>query len=188
MAWQLRLPDSTAQPEIGPGVGRSSVRPVRPVRLRGHRGPPGCPLAGRCWPAQRRRWAALWSLVFSSGSAAGGPRGIPVVTPTLYLKETEAQRWGVTLPPRPHGGLVAEPGPGTSLTPQGGSGLAGFPPAHPPVGPVLLHSFGIQHDGSGNDCEPVGKRPFIMSPQLLYDAAPLTWSRCSREYITRFLE
>ncbi|XP_066885548.1 A disintegrin and metalloproteinase with thrombospondin motifs 7 isoform X4 [Kogia breviceps] len=52
----------------------------------------------------------------------------------------------------------------------------------------LGHSFGIQHDGSGNDCEPVGKRPFIMSPQLLYDTAPLTWSRCSREYITRFLE
>ncbi|XP_040824402.1 A disintegrin and metalloproteinase with thrombospondin motifs 7 [Ochotona curzoniae] len=52
----------------------------------------------------------------------------------------------------------------------------------------LGHSFGIQHDGSGNDCEPVGKRPFIMSPQLLYDAAPLTWSRCSREYITRFLD
>ncbi|XP_066095968.1 A disintegrin and metalloproteinase with thrombospondin motifs 7 isoform X1 [Saccopteryx bilineata] len=52
----------------------------------------------------------------------------------------------------------------------------------------LGHSFGIQHDGSGNDCEPVGKRPFIMSPQLLYDASPLTWSRCSREYITRFLD
>ncbi|XP_025774443.1 A disintegrin and metalloproteinase with thrombospondin motifs 7 [Puma concolor] len=52
----------------------------------------------------------------------------------------------------------------------------------------LGHSFGIQHDGSGNDCEPVGKRPSIMSPQLLYDTAPLTWSRCSREYITRFLD
>ncbi|XP_037367288.2 LOW QUALITY PROTEIN: A disintegrin and metalloproteinase with thrombospondin motifs 7 [Talpa occidentalis] len=52
----------------------------------------------------------------------------------------------------------------------------------------LGHSFGIQHDGSGNDCQPVGKRPFIMSPQLLYDAAPLTWSRCSRQYITRFLD
>ncbi|XP_030915526.1 A disintegrin and metalloproteinase with thrombospondin motifs 7 [Geospiza fortis] len=52
----------------------------------------------------------------------------------------------------------------------------------------LGHSFGIQHDGSSNDCEPVGKRPFIMSPQLLYDTSPLTWSRCSREYITRFLE
>ncbi|EMP36044.1 A disintegrin and metalloproteinase with thrombospondin motifs 7 [Chelonia mydas] len=53
---------------------------------------------------------------------------------------------------------------------------------------VLLTSFGIQHDGSGNDCEPVGKRPFIMSPQLLYDTSPLTWSRCSREYVTRFLD
>ncbi|XP_032692766.1 A disintegrin and metalloproteinase with thrombospondin motifs 7 [Lontra canadensis] len=52
----------------------------------------------------------------------------------------------------------------------------------------LGHSFGIQHDGNGNDCEPVGKRPFIMSPQLLYDTVPLTWSHCSREYITRFLD
>lgn len=60
--------------------------------------------------------------------------------------------------------------------------------AHSPPWAVLLHSFGIQHDGSSNDCEPVGKRPFIMSPQLLYDTSPLTWSRCSREYITRFLE
>ncbi|NWY65087.1 ATS7 metalloproteinase, partial [Erithacus rubecula] len=38
----------------------------------------------------------------------------------------------------------------------------------------LGHSFGIQHDGSSNDCQPVGKRPFIMSPQLLYDTSPLT--------------
>ncbi|XP_059123046.1 A disintegrin and metalloproteinase with thrombospondin motifs 7 isoform X3 [Peromyscus eremicus] len=53
----------------------------------------------------------------------------------------------------------------------------------------LGHSFGIQHDGNGNDCESIGKRPFIMSPQLLYDGGiPLTWSRCSREYITRFLD
>ncbi|KAH0513808.1 A disintegrin and metalloproteinase with thrombospondin motifs 7 [Microtus ochrogaster] len=53
----------------------------------------------------------------------------------------------------------------------------------------LGHSFGIQHDGTGNDCESIGKRPFIMSPQLLYDGGiPLTWSRCSRQYITRFLD
>lgn len=52
----------------------------------------------------------------------------------------------------------------------------------------LGHSFGIQHDGSGNDCEPEGKRPHIMSPQLLYDSAPLTWSRCSRQYMSRFLD
>ncbi|KAM9311948.1 A disintegrin and metalloproteinase with thrombospondin motifs 7 [Gastrophryne carolinensis] len=52
----------------------------------------------------------------------------------------------------------------------------------------LGHSFGVQHDGNGNDCEPRGKRPHIMSPQLLYDTSPLTWSRCSRDYITRFLD
>ncbi|XP_036400161.1 A disintegrin and metalloproteinase with thrombospondin motifs 7-like [Megalops cyprinoides] len=52
----------------------------------------------------------------------------------------------------------------------------------------LGHNFGIQHDGSGNDCEPVGKRPFIMAPQLLYGTAPPSWSRCSRQYITRFLD
>nr|XP_056705042.1 A disintegrin and metalloproteinase with thrombospondin motifs 12 [Euleptes europaea] len=52
----------------------------------------------------------------------------------------------------------------------------------------LGHSFGIQHDGKENDCESVGRRPYIMSRQLQYDPSPLTWSRCSREYITRFLD
>ncbi|KAK2914267.1 hypothetical protein Q8A67_002666 [Cirrhinus molitorella] len=52
----------------------------------------------------------------------------------------------------------------------------------------LGHNFGIQHDGTGNDCEPIGKRPFVMSPQLLYGTSPPNWSRCSREYITRFLD
>lgn len=49
-------------------------------------------------------------------------------------------------------------------------------------------SFGIHHDGQGNDCELEGRHPFIMSRQLMYDSSPLTWSRCSKEYITRFLE
>uniref|UniRef100_A0A8C5HUC7 A disintegrin and metalloproteinase with thrombospondin motifs 7-like n=1 Tax=Gouania willdenowi TaxID=441366 RepID=A0A8C5HUC7_GOUWI len=52
----------------------------------------------------------------------------------------------------------------------------------------LGHNFGIQHDGNGNDCEPIGKRPFVMSPQLLYGTALPRWSRCSRQYITRFLD
>ncbi|XP_068427310.1 A disintegrin and metalloproteinase with thrombospondin motifs 7 [Clinocottus analis] len=52
----------------------------------------------------------------------------------------------------------------------------------------LGHNFGIQHDGNGNDCEPIGKRPFVMSPQLLYGTSQPRWSRCSREYITRFLD
>ncbi|XP_047437558.1 A disintegrin and metalloproteinase with thrombospondin motifs 7 [Mugil cephalus] len=52
----------------------------------------------------------------------------------------------------------------------------------------LGHNFGIQHDGNGNDCEPIGKRPFVMSPQLLYSTSLPRWSRCSRQYITRFLD
>ncbi|XP_056401344.1 A disintegrin and metalloproteinase with thrombospondin motifs 12 isoform X1 [Hyla sarda] len=50
------------------------------------------------------------------------------------------------------------------------------------------HSFGIQHDGQGNDCESTGGQPYIMSRQLQYDTSPLTWSPCSKEYITRFLD
>uniref|UniRef100_A0A665WHS6 A disintegrin and metalloproteinase with thrombospondin motifs 12-like n=1 Tax=Echeneis naucrates TaxID=173247 RepID=A0A665WHS6_ECHNA len=50
------------------------------------------------------------------------------------------------------------------------------------------HSFGIHHDGQGNDCELEGRHPFIMSRQLMYDSSPLTWSSCSKEYITRFLD
>uniref|UniRef100_A0A8C5LHH5 A disintegrin and metalloproteinase with thrombospondin motifs 12 n=2 Tax=Leptobrachium leishanense TaxID=445787 RepID=A0A8C5LHH5_9ANUR len=52
----------------------------------------------------------------------------------------------------------------------------------------LGHSFGIHHDGQGNDCETVGRHPYIMSRQLKYDASPLKWSTCSKEYITRFLD
>ncbi|KAG7278284.1 hypothetical protein CRUP_036361 [Coryphaenoides rupestris] len=50
------------------------------------------------------------------------------------------------------------------------------------------HSFGIHHDGQGNDCELEGRHPFIMSRQLMYDSSPLTWSACSKDYITRFLD
>nr|XP_044635378.1 A disintegrin and metalloproteinase with thrombospondin motifs 12 isoform X7 [Equus asinus] len=52
----------------------------------------------------------------------------------------------------------------------------------------LGHSFGIQHDGKENDCEPIDRHPFIMSRQFQYNPTPLTWSKCSKEYITRFLD
>ncbi|XP_004738116.2 A disintegrin and metalloproteinase with thrombospondin motifs 12 isoform X1 [Mustela putorius furo] len=52
----------------------------------------------------------------------------------------------------------------------------------------LGHSFGIQHDGKENDCEPEGRHPYLMSRQLQYNPSPLTWSKCSKEYITRFLD
>lgn len=54
--------------------------------------------------------------------------------------------------------------------------------------PCAFYSFGIQHDGKENDCEPVGRHPYIMSRQLQYNPTPLTWSKCSKEYVTRFLE
>ncbi|KAG8456748.1 hypothetical protein GDO86_002507 [Hymenochirus boettgeri] len=44
----------------------------------------------------------------------------------------------------------------------------------------LGHSFGIQHDGQGNDCEVVGRNPYIMSKQLQYNTSPLTWSSSHR--------
>ncbi|XP_053769353.1 A disintegrin and metalloproteinase with thrombospondin motifs 7 isoform X2 [Desmodus rotundus] len=81
-----------------------------------------------------------------------------------------------------HVGGMCQPSRSCSVNEDTGLPLA-FTVAH-----ELGHSFGIQHDGSGNDCQAVGKRPFIMSPQLLYDTVPLTWSRCSREYMTRFLD
>lgn len=72
---------------------------------------------------------------------------------------------------------------------SGRAGLARPPPCpHQPLGPVLSRSLGVQHDGIGNDCDSVGKQHFIMSPQLLYDSAPLIWSPCSQQYITRFFE
>ncbi|KAK5605589.1 hypothetical protein CRENBAI_009708, partial [Crenichthys baileyi] len=65
---------------------------------------------------------------------------------------------------------------------------SGLPGAPFTVAHEMGHSFGIHHDGQGNDCEVGGKHPFIMSRQLMYDSSPLTWSSCSKEYITRFLD
>lgn len=92
---------------------------------------------------------------------------------------------------RPHS-CWAQPalGPGSGTLWASGKGRAGASPRRPhqPLGPVLSRSLGIQHDGNGNDCDSIGKQRFIMSPQLLYDSAPLIWSPCSQQYITRFLE
>ncbi|XP_072037739.1 A disintegrin and metalloproteinase with thrombospondin motifs 7-like [Amphiura filiformis] len=51
------------------------------------------------------------------------------------------------------------------------------------------HNFGMQHDGTGNDCDPSNSSDIhMMSPLLTMDSSPLTWSRCSREYITKFFD
>ena len=59
---------------------------------------------------------------------------------------------------------------------------------------MLSRSFGIQHDGTGNDCESIGKRPFIMSPQLLYDSPKARqevdhhWQASGGPHIVRILD
>ncbi|ELU06437.1 hypothetical protein CAPTEDRAFT_141382, partial [Capitella teleta] len=51
------------------------------------------------------------------------------------------------------------------------------------------HNFGMQHDGSGNDCGRVGHEPAkIMASQLTTATDPFKWSSCSREYVTTFLD
>ena len=57
----------------------------------------------------------------------------------------------------------------------------------------ILHlsfcSFGMHHDGAGNDCDASNSKDIhMMSSLLTMDSTPMTWSRCSREYITKFFE
>lgn len=49
-------------------------------------------------------------------------------------------------------------------------------------------SFGANHDGPTNGCEPLSGDQHVMSPQLSSDAGPIIWSNCSRKDITRFLD
>ena len=47
----------------------------------------------------------------------------------------------------------------------------------------------MQHDGVGNPCGTAGHEPAkIMAAQLAKSADPFSWSSCSRDYITAFLE
>lgn len=47
----------------------------------------------------------------------------------------------------------------------------------------LLFSLGMRHDTSDNNCDP---SLYIMSPTL--GSGKITWSKCSREYLNKFLE
>jgi len=54
---------------------------------------------------------------------------------------------------------------------------------------VCRGSFGMHHDGSGNVCGTPGHEPArIMAAQLAKNREPFSWSSCSRDYITNFLE
>ncbi|KAM4696014.1 A disintegrin and metalloproteinase with thrombospondin motifs 13 [Rhinophrynus dorsalis] len=46
------------------------------------------------------------------------------------------------------------------------------------------HSFGINHDGTGNSCSGSGN---IMAAEGSHNSVHLTWSKCSREQLIRFL-
>ncbi|WAR00410.1 ATS7-like protein [Mya arenaria] len=51
------------------------------------------------------------------------------------------------------------------------------------------HNFGMPHDGPHNGCiDPPGLQLFIMSPSLVADSRAKTWSNCSREAITKFID
>ncbi|XP_072167328.1 A disintegrin and metalloproteinase with thrombospondin motifs 7-like [Diadema setosum] len=51
------------------------------------------------------------------------------------------------------------------------------------------HNFGMHHDGADNLCFPFDEtNPHIMSSRVLGGITPVTWSDCSREYITQFLD
>ncbi|XP_038068183.1 A disintegrin and metalloproteinase with thrombospondin motifs 7-like [Patiria miniata] len=53
----------------------------------------------------------------------------------------------------------------------------------------LGHSFGMQHDGLDNGCgQGNDSQVHVMSSQLTGVYGALTWSACSRNYITRFLD
>ena len=53
---------------------------------------------------------------------------------------------------------------------------------------MFCFSFGANHDGPTNGCEPSSGDQHVMSPQLSSDAGPIVWSNCSRKDITRFLD
>ena len=63
-----------------------------------------------------------------------------------------------------------------------------FPPPCPPPLTPFHSSFGAVHDGTG-ECSLGTHHQHIMSPHLMASShAPVLWSKCSREAITKFLE
>lgn len=55
--------------------------------------------------------------------------------------------------------------------------------------PILLGSFGMNHDGIGNSCGTKGHEAAkLMAAHITANTNPFSWSACSRDYITSFLE
>ena len=54
---------------------------------------------------------------------------------------------------------------------------------------TFISSFGMHHDGAGNRCGYKGyETAKIMAAQLNKNTEPFSWSSCSRQYISDFLE
>lgn len=55
--------------------------------------------------------------------------------------------------------------------------------------PLLCRSFNMPHDDNPKCMEAGLKNQYrVMAPVLNYETSPWTWSKCSRKYITEFLE
>ncbi|KAF1676347.1 A disintegrin and metalloproteinase with thrombospondin motifs 6, partial [Pygoscelis papua] len=55
--------------------------------------------------------------------------------------------------------------------------------------PPLLGSFGMNHDGIGNSCGTKGHEAAkLMAAHITANTNPFSWSACSRDYITSFLD
>ncbi|XP_041371036.1 A disintegrin and metalloproteinase with thrombospondin motifs 12-like isoform X2 [Gigantopelta aegis] len=52
----------------------------------------------------------------------------------------------------------------------------------------LGHNFGMKHDSVHNSCESPPGVQYVMSPHLIADGTVMSWSKCSRESITKFLD
>lgn len=51
------------------------------------------------------------------------------------------------------------------------------------------HNFGMNHDGIGNSCGTKGHEAAkLMAAHITANTNPFSWSACSRDYITSFLE
>uniref|UniRef100_A0A8C4U4C5 Peptidase M12B domain-containing protein n=1 Tax=Falco tinnunculus TaxID=100819 RepID=A0A8C4U4C5_FALTI len=54
---------------------------------------------------------------------------------------------------------------------------------------VLITSFGMNHDGIGNSCGTKGHEAAkLMAAHITANTNPFSWSACSRDYITSFLD
>ncbi|CAH3156387.1 unnamed protein product, partial [Porites lobata] len=79
-------------------------------------------------------------------------------------------------------GTMCSPGRSCALAEDSGLGTA-YTIAH-----ELGHVFSLPHDGDNNQCTRSRGDQRLMAPSLSFDTKPWSWSNCSRDKITQFLE